>query len=283
MGMFGAKTKVEDVVKWRRANRVGDIARVLSDRDPDVRLAAATALEQVDTSGVKQAALDAAAAALLDRLGAEPDPRVVVSIVRAIGNLGTYARKDADGTSYHLRPEAVSALVATMNRTGDPATRNAAGRSIERILLVKNSTERVKGCLVVFPLLARAEGLSRETAAELLGILASVYIWAFKAQGLETTYEWEASPLGRAFVEYGPDAGRALMQVGTRLEDATAVSFGARIVEGRPHAVDHAEHGPGGVGDEEHDYQYVDVGSGGYWICTTCGARREDGASSAPG
>jgi hypothetical protein len=99
---------------------------------------------------------------------------------------------------------------------------------------VKDSNERIKACLVVFPMLAYGQGLTPESSEDLLRILASVYIWTFKSRDLQTTSEWEESRLGRAFDACGPKAGRALVEVGTKLQDANAVAFGTRIVEGTP-------------------------------------------------
>lgn len=227
--MFGSQTKVERIQKWSEAKQVNKIIRALSDREPTVRAAAASALAEVDNAEqyTGKFTLDLTVASLLTRLN-DNDPRVVASVVRALRHHGVYSRAVGSSFGSFARPETLKPLIVTMERAQDVATREAAREAILHIILSECERDR----LAVFSMLS--EGLARQTVEALLEVLATVYV----ARGGPDDKK-EETPFGHAFVSCGPQAGRQLVKVGERKGDSRAVAFGQRIIEGKECGLNH--------------------------------------------
>ena len=286
--MFG-KTKVEDIETWRKAKRQDKIIQALSNQDPTVRLAAVTALADMNTSRYSgsQTTLDAAFTAFLGCL-ADDDHRVVAVAARRL--------------PVFVRPEAPLALIATLDRIGEPA---GVAAFLDSWQLQSTLVEAIKACLVVdtpgtyeqFSLsilnrLSAGPPLNPPTAAIVLELVVDQYM----------TNRWyrdashpEDSPVGHALVSFGPAAGAQLIETAARVKGpraARAAAFGKKITKGtacgESHVLDakcvckkcgvtkHSFRGRSCVctrcGVTEHTFEEQDYKSSEFWEdCYRCG------------
>jgi hypothetical protein len=228
--MFGFRTRVADLEKWSKAREVDKIARALSDRDPAIRTAAASALRHVDTHYTSQTALGSAIGSLLKYLNSN-DSDLVAEAARALGYFGSN--------------ETLGPLFATLDHAKEARVREAAIWAIIRI--VDYGADTKEAFHLVFGRLSQQPRLTAEAMDALLYELARDYMGRAPRQTVLRAGHWVEEPLaagapewgesdwGRAFAKLGPVAGRQLVRAGKDGKGPAAAgtaAFGAALVEG---------------------------------------------------
>ncbi|GAA3177971.1 hypothetical protein GCM10010531_34730 [Blastococcus jejuensis] len=260
--MIGFRTTPEKIAKWSRQKPrrtpsgavpawgeltgADKVVRALSDDDPAVRAAAAAALATISTEDMTSAGRDAVVPSLT-RCLRDGDPAVATSAARELPGFG-----DCD---------ALVPLAEALDRSPHAGTRAAA---LDGILGILRGTEAYASIRQTLAATSHKVGLSRDTVDLLL--------YAAARRSIELKIDHANSPIGDAFVDCGPKAGRQLVRAGQEMGDPWAVRFGTRIVEGQECG---AHHTPDDhcvctrCGETVHDFSPK-------CVCRYCGYRAHD-------